>query len=28
MINLLEAKRRPIDVLKKKYIEFTRLLPS
>lgn len=28
MINMLDAKRRPIEVLKKKYIEFSRLLPS
>ena len=28
MVDLLEAGRRPVDVVKRRYIEFTRLLPS
>jgi hypothetical protein len=28
MLRMLEAKRRPIDVIKKKYVEFTRSLPK
>jgi len=28
MINVLASGRRPVEVLKKKYVEFTRLLPK